>query len=357
MVAGTTIGLETSGDDGASAGELTVSGVLRLLGAGASGAILMALAREPLRTKALTAEVRGYTPRTVYRYAGKLTQLGVIAREEEPGVPSKVVHSLAEPRGRELFELVKAYGDASLARFPNGAINAHAWGSLAVLADLWQSGMIEALNFGPRSPTELSRSANGLSYHQVNRRAGLFAVGGFLHEKATVGTRRSYELTTKTRRGMALIAGLGRWRQRHVVPPGTSGLALREAASVLRAALPLVALPEHADKSFGIEVAEQEADGAEIDLVWAEVGPNGDVISCEGPLPEVDDRLRMDVTSLLDALVDGPDEGLRARGDHCLIAACLERLRLRLWEPEGSFSAPPAEAMADGGDGAELSYR
>src|SRR5690242_11597572 len=74
--------------------ELTTANTLRLLSAGASGAILMALGPGPLRTKALTGRVRGYTPRTVYRYASKLTELGVIERQEEPGVPSKVVHSL-----------------------------------------------------------------------------------------------------------------------------------------------------------------------------------------------------------------------------------------------------------------------
>jgi DNA-binding HxlR family transcriptional regulator len=136
----------------------------------------MALGEGPLRTKELTERVRGYTPRTVYRYASKLNELGVIERQEEPGVPSKVVHSLTDPCGRELHGLVDA--DASLTRLPGGEIDAHAWGSLGLLADLWESGMIEALNFGPRSPTELARGEHGLSYHQVNRRAGLFAIGG-----------------------------------------------------------------------------------------------------------------------------------------------------------------------------------
>jgi DNA-binding HxlR family transcriptional regulator len=345
----------TPGDDEAPAEELTVPAVLRLLGAGASGAILVALARGPLRTKALTEQVPGYTPRTVYRYAGKLTQLGLIEREEEPGVPSKVVHSLSDPRGRELLELVDAYADASLIRLTSGEIDAHAWGSLALLADLWESKMIEALNFGPRSPTELARVEHGLSYHQVNRRAGLFAIGGFLDEESTRARRRSYELTEKTRRGMALIVGLGRWRQRHLMPAETPGLTPREAASALRTALPLVALPEHAGKSFGIEIAE-ETDAGKAASVWAVVEPSGVVASRERRPPEVDDHLRLEVASLLDALTDGSGREVQGGGGR-LIETCLERLRLRLWEPEGSFSSSPAEAMADGGDGAELSYR
>jgi DNA-binding HxlR family transcriptional regulator len=164
----------------------------------------MALGGGALRTKELTERVRGYTPRTVYRYASKLTELGVIERHEEPGVPSKVLYSLTKPRGRELHDLVEAYAVASLARLPGGEIDAHAWGSLALLADLWEAGMIEELNHGPRSPTELSRGEHGLSYHQVSRRASLFAIGGFIEElSSNGGRRRSYALTARALAGAA----------------------------------------------------------------------------------------------------------------------------------------------------------
>lgn len=333
--------------------KLTTPQVLRLLGAGASGAILMALGREgPLRTKELTERVRGYTPRTVYRYAGKLTKLGVIEREEGPGVPSKVVHSLSDPCGRELFELVDAYAQASLTRMSNGGIDAHAWGSLSLLADLWESGMIDALNLGPRSPTELAQGDHGLSYHQVSRRAGLFAIGGFVRETPGGGKRRSYELTEKARRGMALIAGIGRWRRRHIVPEGTAGLTPREAGGVLRTSLPLVALPEHAGKSLGFEIAAESMADGEGDSVWANVESNGIVLSCEGPLPQVDGLVRAKVATLVDSLLDGPRNGLVSEGDGGLIETCLERLHSTLWVAWAEDSTAAAEAMAGGGDGA-----
>lgn len=289
----------------------------------------MALGEGSLRTKELTERVRGYTPRTVYRYAGRLAQLGVIERQEEPGVPSKVVHSLSEPCGRELYELVEAYAEASFTRLPNGEIDAHAWSSLGLLADLWESGMIEELNLGPRSPTELARVEHGLSYHQVNRRAGLFAIGGFLHESTDGGRRRNYSLTDKARRGMALIAGIGRWRRRHIVPEGTTGLTPREVGGVLRTALPLVALPEHRGKNLGFEIAAEAAGGGE--AVWASVAPDGVVLSCEGPLPRVDGHVRGEVATLIDAIMDGPHNGLHSDGDEQLIRNCLERLHSTLW--------------------------
>lgn len=312
----------------------------------------MALGEGPLRTKELTERVHGYTPRTVYRYAGKLADLGVIDREEAPGVPSKVVHTLSEPCGRELYELVDAYARASLSRLPDGEIDAHAWGSMSLLADLWESGMIEALNLGPRSPTELARGNHGLSYHQVNRRAGLFAIGGFVRETSLGGKRRSYELTEKARRGMALVAGIGRWRRRHVLAEGISGLTPKEVGGVLRTALPLVALPEHAGRSLGIEILAEEMPGGEADAVWANVAGDGAIRSCEGPLPEVDGRARSRGVTLIDSILDGPRQGLRSEGDGGLIQSCLKRLHATLWVAWPAESGAAAEAVAGGGDGA-----
>lgn len=332
---------------------MTTPDVLRLLSAGASGAILMALGQGPLRTKELTERVRGYTPRTVYRYASKLTEIGVIERQEEPGVPSKVVHTLTEPCGQELYELVDAYADASLTRLPSGEIDAHDWGSLGLLADLWESGMIDALNFGPRSPTELARGEHDLSYHQVNRRAGLFAIGGFLRETTVAGRRRSYELTHKARRAMALVAGIGRWRRHHVTPEGTPGLGPRETGGILRTALPLVSLPEYAGRTIGIEIAGEAAlDSGEDDAVWASVEPDGVILTREGPLPEVDAQARGRVAHLVDAVLDGSHEGIGVDGDCHLLKTCLSRLNAVLWEKALDLSTPPAEAVAGGGDGA-----
>lgn len=311
----------------------------------------MALGEGPLRTKELTERVPGYAPRTIYRYSGKLAELGVVEREEEPGVPSKVTYSLTEPKGRELYRLVAAYADASFTRLSDGRIDAHAWGSLAMLADLWESGLIEELNLGARSPTQLSRVEHGLSYHQVNRRAGIFKVGGLLREEVARGRQRAYALTDRARRGVALIAGIGRWRRRYVVPEGTSGLTAREAGGVLRTALPLVTLPDHLGKSLGIEIAPMNGQGDEADAVWAIVEAEGNVLSCEGPLAEVDGHARGKVPAIVDTILDGPHNGLRLTGDEELLTTCFERLHSILWKAPGAS----ADHIADD-DSPELSY-
>jgi DNA-binding HxlR family transcriptional regulator len=325
--------------------------MLRLLGAGAGGAILMALGAGPLRTKELTGRIHGYTPRTVYRYSKKLVELGLVERHAETGVPSKVVHNLTEPAGRELFELIDAYADVALSRLPNGEIDAQAWGSLSLLADLWESGLVEELNLGPRTPTELARLGHGLTYHQVNRRAGQFAIGGFLHEGTLPGKRRVYSLSDKARRGMALVAGIGRWRRRHLLQERTSGLSPREIGGVLRTALPLVSLPEHAGKDFGIEILPEKTYGSEGDAVWASVGEGGAVRSCEDPPGLLDGHLRDRVPLLVDAILDGPRGELKSTGDGRLVRACLERLHAMLWTDRAGPSAAAAEAVAGGGDG------
>lgn len=313
--------------------DLSTPEVLRLLASGATGAILMALGEGPLRTKELTRRVPGYAPRTVYRYAGKLASIGIVEREEGSGVPSKVVHRLADPCGTDLCKLIDAYADASLSRLPNGEIGAHDWGSLALLADLWASGLIEELNRGPSTATELARLRHGLSYHQVSRRISLLTIGGFVRELPDTGRRRRYVLTEKARRAMSLIAGIGRWRRRHVVPRGEAGLSALEGAELLRTALPLVSLPEHTGKRFRISVlagGQQRGDPAEV--VSGEVEADGSVVNLAAEDEAIDGLGRGPVEAWVDLLLDGPSrDGVHLEGDRALIKACMESVHEALW--------------------------
>ncbi len=311
--------------------DLTIVEVLRLLGAGASGSILMALREGPLRTKELTERVPGYAPRTIYRYSAKLAELGMVEREEEPGVPSKVVHRLTDPSGRELADLIDAYADASMGRLPNGEIGAHEWGSFALVAELWESGMIEALDGGSRSLTELSQGDHELSFHQVSRRASLFAIGGFIEETTAATRYRRFALTDKARRAMALIAGIGRWRRRHVVPRGTMGLTSGEAAELIRTVLPLVSVPEHREKGLELRIAPAGEGDADEEVVWAEIQDDGDLANCPVPPAVVSTSARGNVGAWIDSILDGPQSELSARGDARLLDECLRRLHAELW--------------------------
>jgi len=324
--------------------------MLRLLGAGASGAILMALGEGPLRTKELTARITGYAPRTVYRYSTRLAETGVIDRDEEPGVPSKVTHSLAES-GRELYELVNAFANACLRRLPSGEIAAAEWGSLALVAELWESGMLDGLNHEPKTLTELARGEHGLSFHQVSRRVTLLAGGGFIEENAERGRHRRYVLTGKARRAAGLIAGLGRWRRRHVVPSG-SGLSVGEAAGVMRAVLPLLVLPDHAGKSFELRISPVDETEAGEEPVWGDVRADGAVVTCLSPAGSIDSSAGGNVATWVDSLLDGPRNGLKTKGDSALIGDCLRQLHATLWSTGNGSASAAAEAVAGRRDGA-----
>jgi DNA-binding HxlR family transcriptional regulator len=321
-------------EDACVAGASTAD-VLRLLSAGATGAILMALGEGPLRTKNLTERVPGYAPRTIYRYAGKLAELEVVEREEEPGVPSKVVHTLTDPCGTELYTLVNRFADASLTRLPDGRIDAHAWASLGLLADLWDAGMVEELSCEAQSPTDLARGSHGLSYHQVNRRAGLFKTAGLVCESEGVGRRRLYGLTEKTRRKMGLIAGIARWRHHHVVADDEEGATATEMATVLRVALPLVKLPDHKGKCLRLSVrAEEEAAGGEGEEIWVEIAHDGCVQSCAEPPADPDGWGRGKVSAWIPVILDGNAQNVLVGEDEKLVSDCLAGLYEALWTPQ-----------------------
>lgn len=335
MTAGYTTRERRAPEDGeACVPGASIADVLRLLSAGATGAILMALGEGPLRTKRLTQRVPGYSPRTIYRYAGKLAELDVIDREEKPGVPSQVIHSLSDPCGNDLYELIRRFAGASMTRLPDDSIDAQSWASLGLLADLWESGMVEELACEPRSPTELARGPHGLSYHQVNRRAGLFTASGFLSDEAGPGRRRCYALTEKTRRTMGLITGIGRWRHHHVVTADEEGMSPEEMTTVVRTALPLVKTPQHLSKRLKLHVLAEEKDfGADGRVVWAEVEEDGTFHGCADPAPSADGWARGKVKNWIPAILDAEPRRILLGGDEELVGSCLAKLHDALWTP------------------------
>lgn len=342
MASGATIDREgPSSGDQKLLPEKGVGSLLRLLGAGASGSILLALGEGPLRTKDLTTRVQGYAPRTVYRYVGRLTELGAIERDEEPGVPSKVIHSLIDPCGVDLHDLVVSYArvSTSLQRLSDGGIVPHSWGSLTLLADLWESGMFAAMSAAPCTATELARVDHDFSFHQVSRRTSLFMIGGMIQEEQNGNRRRHYALTDEARQATALIAGLGEWRERHALPPGEPGLTLSETGELLRAALPLLHLPEHAGKGLRLTVAPgADVDGDEGEVVWADVGEDGAVGICDEDRKDADGWGRGSVSEWIQAL-RGKSKVRTGGKDSAFARACAGGMASALWPPQPAASS------------------
>lgn len=313
--------------------DCSVAGILRLVGTGAGAQILMALGRGPLRTRQLTDRVEDFSARSVYRHAGEMENFGLIDRDQEPGVPSKVVLRLSEPAGRELYRLLRAFADVPL----------------DLLGELWKLGFLEELSYEPRSLAQFARGEHELTFHQVNRRVGLFLSGGLLTAAPPAGNGKRYELTDFGRRCMVLIAGIGRWR-RHVLGDGGPGLTIAEMATLLRVAMPLVTLPEHAGKRIDLTVT-----GA------VDVGGHRDMQTLRG-IVDGDGTLRFTadageaaegsagatINIWFAALLDNNRGRMRVRGDLPLVDACLTQLHAVLWE-EPAIRARPASNGASAG--------
>lgn len=322
------------GDGQVCAAVPSISDVLRLVSAGASGAILIALGDGPLRTKGLVKRVPLYAPRTVYRYVERLTDIDVIAREEEPGVPSKVVHTLTDPCGTELYGLVNRFTAGSPAHhLSDGRIGPLAWRFMGLLADLWEAGMIEELGREARSPTEMAQGPHDLSYHQIQRRASLLETAGLLSLPKGTNQRKAYSLTAESRRGMGLIVAVARWRHQHNLVEGEEGMTPHELAAVLRAALPLVQLPGYEGKTLRLGVVDADAiAGSEGESVWGEVGADGTLHGCAEPSLPVDGWGRGRIKSWIPAILDGnAGKILVGIGGDELVAACLPLLSEALW--------------------------
>jgi len=316
-----------------------VTDLLALLGSGAGGEILLALGEGPLRTKELTERVPVYSPRTLYRHLDRLAGIAVVEREEEPGVPSKVVNRLTDPRGTSLYALVDRYARASLDHLPGGGILTHSWNRLEMLADLWRSDILGALNAGSATATELAQASSSLGFHQVSRRIGLYMSAGLLEPSDGEGRRRRYRLTELARRDMALIAGLAHWREGAKGSGTGSSLSAAEAARVLTASLPLAHAPEDAGKRFELTVTGRGPQGQrEEALVWAEVGADG-VLKCPGEGTSAGASASGSIDAWFELMTLGTHQRLQIDGkDAGRLAACLEQLHAALWKQ----AAPPA---------------
>jgi DNA-binding HxlR family transcriptional regulator len=321
------------------------------VGSGANGPILIALGARPLRTKRLTQRVAGYAPRTIYRHLEKLSELGLLDRQEGAGVPSTVVYGLSKSEGRDLYRLLDSYARAALPQ-AGGRIDHDFWRSLALLGEMWASGWVEMLSRGARSPTDLSESTMGLTFHQVNRRMHLLTCVGLLGESTVRGRGKRYQLTPQARRAMALIAAIGRWRQRHVLREREMGLTVPEMATVLRTSLPLVELAERQGMSIKLGVVgtmEEKGENGS-DVICGKVSRMARVRTVQDP-GSVDAWALGTVDTWLAATLDGDRSRMRVGGDLELVESCLRQLHAALWNhAESEQTKDEALARTEEGD-------
>jgi DNA-binding HxlR family transcriptional regulator len=313
--------------------------VLKLLGNGANGPILMALGPRSLRTKKLTEKVPTYAPRTVYRHARKLAELGLVDREEVAGVPSTVIHSLS-PAGRDLYHLVGFYATAALPWITGPGSGDGLWTVCGLLGEMWKHDWIEELSHGGRSATDLAEATSEMTFHQVSRRTHQLLSWSLLYESTAKGHRKRYQLSDQTRHAMALMAGLGRWRQRHVVGEAGGGLTVGEMTTVLRASLPLLQLPEHQERSIKLGIVGTTGqDGQRGSATLTVHVSAGGTMHCVKAKPSEDAWAIGAVDTWFSALLDDDRGRLRVGGDLTLVDDCLKRLHEVLWAAPADVGA------------------
>jgi DNA-binding HxlR family transcriptional regulator len=312
-----------------AASNLEVADILRMLGTGATGPILLALGRLPLRTRCLTERVPQYAPRTIYRHAGRLADHHLVVRREEIGVPSVVTYRLSKQRGRDLFRLVSTYLSTTHEEAVDGT---HHWTSIALLGEMWESGWVTRLSEEPHSPTELSELTLGMTFHQVNRRLHMLRARRLLDECAHGGRGKRYCLAAGSRRGMALVAGLGRWRERSGLVRQQCGLTVPEAATLLRASLPLLKLPDHPEGRVKLGLVGPMSNNGEAGsaTLLVKVGRDGSLRPYDSEAP-ANAWMAGTIDIWLAALVDGNRGRMRVGGNLKLVDAVLGGIYEALW--------------------------
>ncbi|HEX5593207.1 MAG TPA: winged helix-turn-helix transcriptional regulator [Solirubrobacterales bacterium] len=301
----------------------------------------MALGPRPLRTEQLARQLIHVSERSVYRYSAELTKCQLVERYEENGVPSTVVLSLTNP-GRHLYRLLRRFAGTTDARLPYPGSPVQSWNSLKLLSQFWESGFAETLSRKPQTMTELAERPHGLTFHQVTRRMRLFTDSGLLRACSSNGHGRRYELSEHGRRRMALVSGIGRWRHRFVLTGDASGLTGAEMAAVIRAALPLILLPEFAGMCIGLGVAGpmDEYGHRGVEALQAVVGKDGK-IRCDQAPRTADGSAVGTINTWFAVLLDGNRGRMRTGGDLSLVDACLIRLHEVLWETSPQPSTRP----------------
>jgi DNA-binding HxlR family transcriptional regulator len=312
----------------------SIAEILQLVGGGAGGPALLALGRGPRRTQELTREVRHYAPRTVYRHAAKLIEYGLVEREEEDVIPSAVTYRLTRPAGVDFYRLLDSFAATWLPRSPEGQLEGESWAALAVLGELWEMGAVTALSQEPRSAAQLIEASPGLNSEQVARRTRKFVASRLLESALRAGQGKFFSLTAEARRGMALIAAVGRWRFRHLDVPEDAPFTLAESATLLGAMLPLIELPKHNEISmaFCIDALADELVEEDGEVVGAQLDTDGSVRYVTAAVAVADGWARGTVSAWLAALLDGNRRRLRRNGASDVVDACLQEIHQKLIE-------------------------
>ena len=300
------------------------SRVIRLLATESSAAIMAALSDGPQRSSRLKDRLAQYSPRTVYRRVDELVRFGAVEQRSFATSPPTVVYELTEPAGQELLGVLEEIAMTWLRRCHDAPVAGRRWGALALLADGWDSAIVRELSSRPRSLSELG-VVSDMTYHQLARRVTRLTAAGLLERTGADRVTR-YTLSEQTRWGATVIAAAAYWERRNLPP--ARPISAQDAVALLRAVLPLVQLPDHANAAFvaTVEVPRGEEDAQRFGSLRVEIAGDGTVSCAERGEDPPDAWARGSIDAWLSVLVEADSAALRIGGDRSIVDSHLSQL-------------------------------
>ena len=310
-----------------------------------AGAYGLSLLSDPLDVQVLRALEAGPVPlidlrravgsppqTTLRKHLRALTEIGVLARQQQREFPAAVWYELT-PSGAELLGTAGTLS-TWLATAPDG--QRHLGGSAAKsaiksLVDAWTTRIIRALAARPLSLTELDRLLSGVNYPALERRLAAMRLSGQVVPAPGRAGSTPYKASRWLREAIAPLIAAANWERRYT-PNGREPLGRLDVEAIFLLAAPLLELPAGADGSCRLVV--DVSNGRQRTLAGA-------VVAVERGRPASwTSDLRADVAATvagsaaawLEALGGGEQSGIEFGGDAELAEALIAALR-RLAQP------------------------
>lgn len=303
---------------------------LSLLAVPLNARTIQALSEEPLSLAELRTAI-GFPAETTLRgHLRGLTELGIVARNQETAFPGAVGYALTESglRLQEVAEDVDRWLQSSPAG-PRPLGSAAAKSILKTFVEAWSYGMVRALSGQAMALTELSRLIVKLNYPSLERRFTALRLAGLIEPLPTEQRATPHRPTEWLRRAVGPITTASAWEREYLGASATPfGRLDVEAAFLL--AIPLLQLPEGLTGLARLAVELPGGQGSRIAGVTARV-EKGRVVTCVSCLEaNPSDWAIGSVAAWFDAVAGGRLNGLEVGGNQTVAQAAIRALRHEL---------------------------
>jgi DNA-binding HxlR family transcriptional regulator len=293
-----------------------------------AGALGLSLLSDPLDAPVLKALEDGAMPlidlrqtvgspaeTTLRKHLRSLTELGLLARSQQPEFPAAVTYELT-PSGRELCTAAASV-EAWLRTAPEGPTQfgrPAAKSAIKSVVDGWTTKILRALAAKPLSLTELDRLLPSVNYPALERRLTAMRLAGQIEAIPGRAGSTPYRVTRWLREAVGPLIAAANWEGRHN-PPGREPIGRLDVEAALLLAIPLVTLRSTASGTcmLTVDLSNSRQDAAAGAVVVVE---NGQPVSYAANLgAESTATVRGPGSAWLAALMGEVETGIIFEGD------------------------------------------